>query len=378
LSHQPQGMQKNWLQIEASGKKAVIKLEGKISPLAKTSELFDAEMTKLEKAGVTEAKIKINSVGGSVIEGIKMYNRVKASPMAVTKEVVQLAASMSAVLASGGEINKPAKMMFHKPFIPKLENASAADLREIAELLENYETEMIAMVAESTNLSAEEIRAKFFKEEDTWLTAEQAVEAGIMTGLVNTKTSYQLPQNWLELDAAASYDATQKGTNPQKNTMEGIEVEAVAKELGMTAGSTKEQVLAEIANVKDLKAKNELLKDKVAALEASVETEKKAKVVAFVEDVIAQGKAGEGERAQLLLDATASFEVVKRVFDKIPAKVDLSNIGKGSGAEGSASATSRKDWDYNAWCEKDPQGLTNMKKNDRPKYDALIDAYANS
>jgi len=366
-------MQKDWLNIQAHGKKAVIKLEGKISPLAKTSELFDAEMTKLEKAGVTEAKIKINSVGGSVIEGIKMYNRVKASPMAVTKEVVQLAASMSAVLASGGEINKPAKMMFHKPFIPKLENASAADLREVAELLENYESEMIAMVAESTTLSAEEIRAKFFKEEDTWLTAEQAVEAGIMTGLVNAKTSYQLPQNWLELDAAASYDATQKGTNPHAN-ME-LDVQAVAKELGMTAGSTTEQVMAELAKTKDLKAQNELLKDKVTALEASVETEKKAKVVAFVEDVIAQGKACEGERAQLLLDATASFEVVKRVFDKIPAKVDLSNIGKGSGAEGS-DKESRKDWDYNAWCDKDPQGLKDMKKNNPEGYNKLIDDYS--
>lgn len=161
------------LSIHAEGNKAIINLEGKIDPKANFFEKFRTEFHKLEAAGVREATLKINSVGGSVLQGIKIYNLLEESPIHVTKEVVRLTASMAAVIAAGGKICKYAKMMFHKPFIPELNNANAADLREIAELLENYETEMIVMVSESTNLGADEIRAKYFQEgKDVWLSAD--------------------------------------------------------------------------------------------------------------------------------------------------------------------------------------------------------------
>ncbi len=374
-------MHKTHLNIQANGKKAVIKLTGKIDPKANFFEAFQTEFKKLEAAGVTKATLEINSVGGSVIQGIKIYNLIEESPIEVTKEVVMLAASMSAVIAAGGVIRKSARMMFHKPFMQDMKgSANSTDLRTLADMLDKFEAKMINMVSVSTSLGEDEIKAKFFQEgKDVWLTSDDAVESGIMTGYSDAKPNASIPDNWLELasyEVAAKFVTTQKELKTPVHKMDELEVQAVAKVLGMTAGANATDVMAELANYSKLKAQADIDKDVISKLKDNLAKEREAKVTNLVNDAVAQGKILEGERATYTEDATANYDLVKRLLDKTPAKNSLPLAGSKGAAV--ANASDRKDWDLDKWQTKDPQGLMARKAADPEWFESLVDAYTNS
>ncbi len=127
--------------------------------------------------------LHINSPGGSIFEGIAIFNALKYHPAAITVHVDGVAASMASVIAMvGNPVIMPANsfMMIHKPWA--VAGGDADDMRDFAELLDKTEAVLIPAYAAKTGLSREVI-AGMLKEE-TWMDGTQCVSLGFADQLV--------------------------------------------------------------------------------------------------------------------------------------------------------------------------------------------------
>ncbi len=129
--------------------------------------------------------VRINSPGGSVIDGNAIYNALDRHPAKVITHIDGLGASMASVVAMvGDEVHMAdnALMMIHNPWTVSIGDAD--ELRADAELLEKM-SESITSAYSRSQYEKEQIKDMMNKE--TWLTAQEAFDTGfidhIETGL---------------------------------------------------------------------------------------------------------------------------------------------------------------------------------------------------
>jgi ATP-dependent protease ClpP protease subunit len=128
-----------------------------------------------------DVDVHINSGGGSVSQGVSIYNTIKGySDGRVTVYVDGLAASIASIIALAGEkliMAEGSLLMWH--YAHTIMAGNANDLRHEADVLEQHNSTLIDIYASNTPLSREEIDAMMSAE--TWLTAAEALELGIAT-----------------------------------------------------------------------------------------------------------------------------------------------------------------------------------------------------
>lgn len=121
--------------------------------------------------------LHINSPGGSVPAGNAIYNALQRHKGDVTVYIDGLAASMASVVAMGGArviMPSNAMLMIHDPW--SFASGNAADLRKVADTLDKFKTGLVDAYASKTGLDNDKIKSMM--SEETWITAEQAVELG--------------------------------------------------------------------------------------------------------------------------------------------------------------------------------------------------------
>lgn len=145
---------------------------------------FDAAVIESESDG-SEIEIHINSPGGSVWEGIAMYNHIVNSSKKVTTIVDGIAYSMGAIIAMAGTNRKAAKnstLLLHNCWGWARGNVS--DLEQSIEMMKALDSNLIGAVADMTGISEEDVKTKWFDYKDHTLTAKEALEAGLLTELI--------------------------------------------------------------------------------------------------------------------------------------------------------------------------------------------------
>lgn len=133
----------------------------------------------LKEVGDEQAlDVYINSPGGSVYTGISILNLLKKRKGAVCIYVIGLAASAATLITSAPNakvyMTKGSMLMVHLPSL--LAGGNKNDLKKSVEVLEKIEKSVIDIYAEKTGLEEKEISKML--ENETWLTAEEAVEKG--------------------------------------------------------------------------------------------------------------------------------------------------------------------------------------------------------
>lgn len=126
---------------------------------------------------VEELNIYINSGGGSVWAGIAIYNILKRHSAKKTVHIDGLAASISSVIAlAGDEIIMPSNsfMMIHKALCSAWGNS--AQLREIADRLDNIEQSIVNVYMENSTDGTQEDAIKDMMAAETWLCAAEAAK----------------------------------------------------------------------------------------------------------------------------------------------------------------------------------------------------------
>lgn len=189
---------------------------------------------------VEDMTVRIASYGGSVTDGIAIYNSLKRHKAVVTVVIDSIAASISSLIAMAGdrvEIAENAAIMLHAPWLGYTAGNSV-ELRDQADMLDTWAAAMATSYAAKTGGDKDEILALLMDGKDHWYTAEQALEAKLVDAVISAlpvaasahltdsiKARYQsFPQPTTQAAAAAAQP-------PQKeiHTMTEEEKKAAAK-----------------------------------------------------------------------------------------------------------------------------------------------------
>jgi ATP-dependent Clp protease protease subunit len=136
---------------------------------------FKAQFDAIKSA--KKIKVLLNSPGGSVFDGITIYNLIAAEREKVEIEVLGLAASVASIIAMAGNrltIAKGAYLMIHNPWTIAV--GGSGDLRKTADILDKMKGEFVAIYKKKSGLEDDEITA--LMDAETWMTSEEAVANG--------------------------------------------------------------------------------------------------------------------------------------------------------------------------------------------------------
>jgi len=141
--------------------------------------------------------IRVNSPGGSVFDGIAMYNTIKEHKGKVTVKIDGLAASAASFIPLAADevhINDGAFIMIHEAWTVCCGNAD--DFVKEAALLEKIDGEIAGFYATRTGKTEGEIRE--YLSDETWFTATEALEFGLVDKIIERKEKSEA-QNLFDL-----------------------------------------------------------------------------------------------------------------------------------------------------------------------------------
>ena len=154
-----------------------------------TASLVVAQMLFLEAQDPDkDIYFYINSPGGSVSAGLAIYDTMNYIKCDVSTICMGMAASMGAVLLSGGTKGKRlalpnAEIMIHQPLGGA--QGQASDIKIHAEHILRTRAKLNKLLAEHTGRSIEEIERD--TERDNFLSADEAVAYGLIDKVITKK-----------------------------------------------------------------------------------------------------------------------------------------------------------------------------------------------
>lgn len=136
-------------------------------------QVVDA-LKRMEGKRVT---VRFNTPGGSVDEGIPMYNAMARHPGGVNTVVDGIAGSMGSYLMLAGierSIARNSMVMVHNPMAISMGNA--AELRKDADVLDKYLERMLPAYSEKTGKTVEELKPLL--DAETWYVGQEIIDNG--------------------------------------------------------------------------------------------------------------------------------------------------------------------------------------------------------
>ncbi len=143
---------------------------------------------KLRGAG--DVVLRINSAGGSVFDGIGIYNDLLQHKGNVRVEIVGLAASIASIIAMAGDeiVMAPNSFfMIHNAWTIGIGNRH--DFSELSGVLNKIDDALARTYAARSKSGLREI--KRMMDNETWMTAKEAVEAGFASEIAEGAASAQ-------------------------------------------------------------------------------------------------------------------------------------------------------------------------------------------
>ena len=151
-----------------------------------TANLIVAQLLFLESEDPNkDISFYINSPGGSISDGMAIYDTMKYIKCDVSTICIGMAASMGAFLLSGGTKGKRyalpnAEIMIHQPSGGS--QGQATDMKIVAEHILKTKARMNRLMAEHTGQPVEKVEAD--TERDNWMTAEEAKAYGLIDEII--------------------------------------------------------------------------------------------------------------------------------------------------------------------------------------------------
>lgn len=136
----------------------------------------------VKSIGNKDLNIRMNCVGGSVIDGLAIYNILKSHQGYVTINIEGLAASMGSVIALAADDVKMAEnayFMIHNPWGGAM--GEAGEMRKTADLLDKMKSNLLSIYHKKTQLSEETLTKMM--DEETWMSGQEALDKGFVDGL---------------------------------------------------------------------------------------------------------------------------------------------------------------------------------------------------
>ena len=153
---------------------ATIHLYDEVGAFGAGSKEFLADLAKLDGQHI---HLRINSPGGSVVEGTAIYNALRRHQGGLTVHIDALAASMASVIAMAGApvyIADNALLMIHNPWT--ISAGDSEQLRKEADLLDKLKSTLVNAYTRKTGIEQDQVAEMMNAE--TWFDAVEAVALG--------------------------------------------------------------------------------------------------------------------------------------------------------------------------------------------------------
>lgn len=213
-------MQRNWFEINNKAKEtADIWIYSEIGGFDVNAKSFIDELKEVKGK---DLNVHINSLGGSVFDGLAIYNALKSHKGNVTTIVEGIAASIASVIAMAGdtiEMSKNSLFMIHNPFT--MAGGNAAELRKTANVLDKIRDE-IADIYNSVSKQDHETLVGLMAAE-TWFNADETLDVGFANSIVD---SVEIVNNYdISSFTNISHDKINSIINSKKETIMANEKE---------------------------------------------------------------------------------------------------------------------------------------------------------
>jgi ATP-dependent Clp protease protease subunit len=218
------------VKVMAKGKRAEVLLYDDIGGWFGVTAADFAKEIKAAGA-VDEIDLRINSNGGSVFEGIAIYNFLRSHKAKVNVHVDGLAASIASVIAMAGDTVSMADnawMMIHDPWIMTAGNAS--ELRTIADQMDGFRDSLLDTYMTRASAKREAISEMMAGE--TWLNATDAKKFGLVDGVTPAlQIAASVRREWFRHvpDALATVSYAKQSRDPSKHREQMARMEQHAR-----------------------------------------------------------------------------------------------------------------------------------------------------
>lgn len=142
---------------------------------------------ELQELSVDTIHVHINSYGGEVAEGLAIYNVLKNHPAKVVTYCDGFACSAASVIFMAGDervMNEASLLMIHNAW--SFVHGNAEEMRKMADDLDKITSASVNAYMTGVTISRDEVMA--LMDDETWLTAEDALNYGFATGTVESET----------------------------------------------------------------------------------------------------------------------------------------------------------------------------------------------
>jgi ATP-dependent protease ClpP protease subunit len=172
------------MKLESNPEKQEITMRGFIGDYENGISADDFIDVLAEHAG-QDVTIHLNSEGGSVTDGLSMFNAIVNHDGKVTVHIDALAASISTCIAVGADfvrMNSTGKFMIHRCW-----TAAVGNCKDYSEKTGGSQEEMLALM-----------------DAETWMDAETALQAGFIDEIVEVKARSKSKDEEYEAKAICS------------------------------------------------------------------------------------------------------------------------------------------------------------------------------
>ena len=297
-----------WYSIKNKADNSVeISIYDEIGDFGTSAKEFIEEVKSVGDGDIT---LRINSVGGSVFDGLAIYNTLRSHSGFVSIKIEGLAASISTVIAMAGdsiEMSENGFFMIHNPFGKSA--GEAGDMRKTADLLDKIKDEIMEIYSKRTNLTFGELSDMMDKE--TWLSSQEAMDMGFIdkiTEPMKIAASFDLSKftnvNEQEVnDKLSLTNNKKKMTEELKTWFNGVKEEILNAVKGEEVSTPSDEVSISISD-------NEVIVNKFEELEENANSlrEEKEELAALV-----------GEKEGTIAELTNKISDVEAKLAKLEA-----------------------------------------------------------
>lgn len=282
------------------------------------------------KDDVKVINVRINSGGGSIVEGLSMLSAIRNCSIPVDTYIEGIAASMAGVIAMSGRkrfMNDYSRIMIHDPLI------DAAELTDAdKETLKNFKDILKTIFVNNSHYTPEEIDRIMTVE--TWMNAKDAERSGLIDSIVKTERNLGVFANDSKIVYSFANDILKlKIKNEKPITMKKVFAKFTELKLfknNEQESETEKVETAVIETVESLLQKNKDLEAANAAKDQTI-AEKDAKIAELTGNV----KDVNDTAAETAVDAAINdgkIEIAKRDEMLVIAKKDLKSFNTMTGA----------------------------------------------
>lgn len=171
---------KKWFDIQNKAKDtADVYIYSEVGGYDVNAKSFIDELKEIKDKNIN---VHINSLGGSVFDGLAIYNALKNHAHKVTTKVEGICASISSVIAMGGdtiEMSENSLLMIHNPFA--MSGGDANELRKTANILDKIRNEIADIYASKSKHDAEHYIN--LMDVESWFNSKESLELGLINGI---------------------------------------------------------------------------------------------------------------------------------------------------------------------------------------------------